>query len=112
MYIAIRRLKLKPGLLEEAIGRIEDEFVPLISTMPGFVDYIVMQAGEEEGVTISVFEMQEQAEESNRRAAEWVSQNLAPLAAGPHEIVVVGDIQFHKGKESKGEDLSSKRNTV
>jgi quinol monooxygenase YgiN len=98
MYIAIRRLKLQPGLVDEAIRRIEDGFVPLISAMPGFVDYIVMRAGEDGGVTISVFEMQEQAEESNRRAAEWISQNLAPLAAGPHEIVVVGDIQFRKGK--------------
>ncbi len=98
MYIAIRRMKVKSGLLEEAIQRIESGFVPIISTMPGYVEYIVMQAGEEEGVTISVFEKQEQAEESNKRAAEWFSQNLESLAAGSHEIVVEGDMWFRKWK--------------
>jgi heme-degrading monooxygenase HmoA len=98
MYIAIRRMKTKPGSLDEAVQRIENGFVPLISSMPGFGEYTVMQVGEDEGLTISVFETQEQAAESNRRAAEWVSENLAPLAAGPHEIVAVGNIRFRKGK--------------
>jgi hypothetical protein len=66
--------------------------------MPGFVEYTLMQVAEEEGLTISVFETKEQAEESNRKAAEWVSQNLAPLATGPYEIVEVGDMRFRKGK--------------
>lgn len=96
MYIAIRRLKVKSGLFDEATQRINNGFVPLISEMPGFVEYIVMQAGDETGVTISVFEKQEQAEESNRKAAAWVSQNLAPLAEGPHEIIAVSDIRFRK----------------
>jgi heme-degrading monooxygenase HmoA len=95
MYIAIRRMKVKSGLLGDAIQRIENRFVPLIRTMPGYVEYFVMQAGEEEGVTISVFERQEQAEESSRRAAEWVSQNLAAVVSGPSEIVSAGNIWFH-----------------
>jgi predicted NBD/HSP70 family sugar kinase len=98
MYIAIRRMKAKPSSLDEAVQRIENGFVPLISSMPGFGEYIVMQVGEDEGLTISVFETQEQAEESNRIAAGWIKENLAPLAAGPHEIVAVGNIRFRKGK--------------
>ena len=96
MYIAIRRMKVTSGQLDEAIQRIENGFVPLISTIPGYVEYTVMQAGEDEGVTISVFEKQEQAEESNRRAAEWFSQNLEPLAVEPHEVVAEGDMWFRK----------------
>ena len=96
MYIAIRRMKVKSGQLDEAMQRIEKGFVPLISTMPGYVEYIVMRAGEEGSVTISVFEKQEQAEESNKRAAEWFSQNLASLAAGPHEVVATGDMWFRQ----------------
>lgn len=98
MYAAIRRLKVKPGLIDEAVQRIENGFVPLISSVPGFVEYVGMQVGEDEGLTISFFETQEQAEESTRRAAEWVKQNLAPLAAGPHEIVAVGEVRFRKAK--------------
>jgi len=98
MYVAIRRLKAKPDLFDEAVQRIENGFVPLVSSMPGFVEYDVVQVGEHEGMSISFFETQEQAEESNRRSADWVKQNLAPLAAGPHEIVAVGEVRFHKRK--------------
>lgn len=75
MYIAIRRMKVKSGLIDEAIHRIENGFVPLIQNIPGFIEYTLMHVADEEGITISVFETQEQTEESNRRAAEWVSQN-------------------------------------
>jgi len=98
MYIAIRRMKVKPGELDEGMRRIENGFVPIISNVPGFVEYVGVQVGEDEGLTISFFETQEQAEESTRRAAQWVKQNLAPLDAGPHEIVAVGEVRFRKAQ--------------
>jgi hypothetical protein len=42
----------------------------------GFVEFDLVQVGEDVGVSITIFETQEQAEEANRRAAEWVKQNL------------------------------------
>ena len=98
MYVAIRRLKVQPGSIDEAIQRVENGLVPILSSVPGFVEYDMVQVGEDVGLTISFFETQEQAEESNRKAADWVKQNLAPLAAGPHEIVAVGEVRFRKGK--------------
>ena len=100
MYAAIRRIKVQPGSTDEVVQRAESGLVPIISSVPGFVEYDVVQVGEDVGITISVFETQEQAEESNRRAAEWVKQNLAPLAAGPLEIVAVGEVRVHKGKQT------------
>lgn len=98
MYIAIRRMKARSGFLDEAVHHIENGFVPLIRNMPGFVEYTLMHVAEEEVITINVFETQEQAEESNRRAAEWVSQNLVPMTAESHEIVAIGDIRLRKAK--------------
>jgi heme-degrading monooxygenase HmoA len=98
MYVAIRRLKAQPGSIDEAVRRVENGLVPILSSVPGFIEYDVVQVGEDVGLTISFFETQEQADESNRRAADWVKQNLAPLAAGPHEIVAVGEVRFRKGK--------------
>jgi heme-degrading monooxygenase HmoA len=100
MYVAIRRMKAQPGSIDEAVRRVEHGLVPILSSVPGFVEYDVVQVGEDVGVTISVFETQEQAEESNRRAAEWVKENLAPLAAGPLEIVGVGEVRVHKGRSA------------
>ncbi len=53
MYAPIRRLKVKPGLIDEVVQRIENGFVPIISSVPGFVEYVGVQVGEDEGLTIS-----------------------------------------------------------
>jgi hypothetical protein len=72
--------------------------VPIISSVTGFVEYVGVQVGEDVALTISLFETQEQAEESTRRAAEWIRQNMAPFAAGPHEIVAAGEVRFRKAR--------------
>ena len=59
----------------------QEEFVPLIRDMSGFVSYFILVPSEREEdiVSVSVFEDQQSAEESNRKAAEWVVQNLSEL---------------------------------
>ena len=96
MYAAIRRLKVQPGSIDEVTQRAESGLVPIISSVPGFVEYVGVQVGEDVALTISLFETQEQAEESTRRAMDWVKQNMAPFAAGQHEIVAVGEVRFRK----------------
>ena len=96
MYAAIRRIKVQPGSFDEIIRRAESELVPIISSVPGFIEYSGVQVGEDIALTISLFETQEQAEESTRRAMDWVKQNMAPFAAGQHEIVAVGEVRFRK----------------
>lgn len=99
MYMAIRQLKVQPGVMKEAIRLVETEMLPIISSMPGFIAYEMIQVGEDVGVTISLFETQEQTEASNTRAAEWVRPYLAPLAAGPHEILAQGLVRVRILKE-------------
>ena len=101
MYTAIRRLKVQPGVFDEVVQRDESGLVPILRSVPGFVAFDLVQIGEDEGVSISVFETQEQAEEANRKAAQWVTQNIVPLVAGPAEIVAVGELRLHKGKDSQ-----------
>ena len=101
MYAAIRRLKVQPGVFDEVVQRDESGLVPILRSVPGFVEFDLVQVGEDVGVSISVFETQEQAEEANRRAAEWLKQNVAPLAAGPPEIVAVGEVWLRKVKEAE-----------
>ena len=59
----------------------QEDFVPLIRDMSGFVSYFILVPSEREEdiVSVSVFEDQQSAEESNRKAAEWVVQNLSEL---------------------------------
>jgi len=101
MYTAIRRLKVRPGAFDEALKRDESGLVPLLRSAPGFVEFDLVQVGEDMGVSITIFETQEQADEANRRAADWVKQNIAPLVAGPAETLAVGEVRLRKGKEAE-----------
>ena len=98
MYMAIRRLKIRTGLIDEAVRLVGNELLPILSSMPGFVEYEVVQIGEDEGLTISIFETQEQAEESSKRAAEWVKPRFAQFAAGPLETVAEGSVCYREAR--------------
>lgn len=101
MYVAIRRLTVQPGVFDEVVQRDGEGLVPLLRSIPGFVEFDLVQVGEDVGVSILLFETQEQAEEANRQTAEWVKQNIVPLAAGPAEIVAVGEARLRQGKGSE-----------
>jgi len=79
----------------EAARRVNEGFVPIISQVPGFVAYYWVDAGGGVMVSTSVFEDQAGAEESNRRAADWVRQNIAPLLPSPPQITA-GEVVAHK----------------
>jgi hypothetical protein len=84
-YAAVRRYE---GVIEpaEAGRRVAEGFVPIIEGIPGFVDYHWIDAGGGVMVSISVFDDQAGAEESTRRAASWVAENLAELLPNPPQV--------------------------
>ena len=81
MFAAIRYYQADPPSIDEVVRRVQEEFVPLIREMRGFVSYFILVPSEREEdiVSVSVFEDQQSAEESNRKAAEWVVHNLSEL---------------------------------
>ncbi|MDQ4144098.1 MAG: hypothetical protein M3198_10225 [Actinomycetota bacterium] len=94
MYATVRRYEgvTDPG---EAGRRVEEGFVPIISAVPGFLAYYWVDAGNGVMVSTSVFESREGAEESNRKAADWVKENLASLLPNPPEITA-GEVVAHQ----------------
>jgi heme-degrading monooxygenase HmoA len=81
MFAAIRYYQADPPSIDEVVRRVQEDFVPLIRDMRGFVSYFILVPSEREEdiVSVSVFEDQQSAAESNRKAAEWVVQNLNEL---------------------------------
>ena len=86
MYAMIRRYE---GVTDasEAARLVRKSFVPLISKIHGLVAYYVIDAGEGEFVSVSIFRDKLTAEESNRRASGWVQENIAALLPNPPQIV-------------------------
>jgi hypothetical protein len=87
MYTSIRRYNVKHDSVNEAIGRAEKGFVPIISKAPGFLVYDLVDTGNDTMTTISTFQDQAEAEKSNVLAADWVKEILASLITEPPTIM-------------------------
>jgi hypothetical protein len=56
IYAVLRCIQVQPHFVEESVQRIKLGLVPLLRKEPGFVEMYVILVGEEEGVSISIFE--------------------------------------------------------
>jgi len=85
-YAVIRTYHVQPGGTAEVVRRARTGFLPLISRTPGFEAWYLLDAGSDTLVAVSVFKNQAGAEESTRRAAQWVKANLAELLPSPPAV--------------------------
>jgi antibiotic biosynthesis monooxygenase len=86
-YMAIRRYHIIPGTGEEFLHRVQAGFVPIISRMPGFIAYDALQIGNDQIVSISVFNTPVGVIESTPRALQWIQENIAGLIQGMPEVM-------------------------
>jgi hypothetical protein len=96
MYVAVRRYE---GVSDpQKVARlVEEDFVPVISEMPGFIAYYCVDAGDGVMVSTSVFEHKDAEEQSSFRAGEFVAEDLARLAPNPPQVTA-GEVAVHKAK--------------
>ena len=78
--------------LFDLLGQREEDVKDLISGVPGFVNYAAFRSGDG-GVTVTVCEDKAGTDESSRRAAEWVKENVGASANPP--AVTEGDTVLH-----------------
>jgi hypothetical protein len=69
-----------------------DEVKDLIGGVPGFVSYTAVRSGEG-GVTVTVCQDKTGTDESSRRAAEWVKENVGATTNPPS--ITEGDTVAH-----------------
>ena len=94
MYIAVRRYE---GVTDtKKVAQLAREgFLPIISEMPGFVAYYLVDAGDGVTVSTSVFEHKDAEEQSTFRAGEFVAEHLAPLMPNPPQVTA-GEVAAYK----------------
>ncbi len=89
MYAIVRRYTGAEGLIDTLVRR-QDEVRQLIGSVVGFVSYQAIRSGDQL-ITVSVCHDRVGAEETTRRAAEWVRQQV-PVDQVRVPEVVVGDL--------------------
>jgi hypothetical protein len=91
MYATIRRYTPKTGTTKQTIdelkNRIEEKFTPMVQEIRGFHTYGVVNVGNKELVSISIFEDRNGAAESTRRSAEFVQRDPLKDQLGKPEIL-------------------------
>lgn len=85
MNAVVRHYKGSPELADE-LARRSGEVEELIRGVDGFVAYFLVKTADGTA-SISVFDDQAGTEESTRRAAAFVKENLASIEAGPPEVL-------------------------
>lgn len=86
-YLTVRRYDSVSDS-KEAARRIQEEFIPLVRKIPGFISYYWVDEGDGVMVSVSVYATREAEEESNRAAADYVKQHqqIARLLPKPPQI--------------------------
>ena len=91
MYASIRRYTAKTSTTNETIkdlkNRIEEKFTPIVQEIRGFHSYGVVNVGNKDLVTISIFDDRNGATESTRRAAEFVQKDPMKDQLGKPEVL-------------------------
>jgi hypothetical protein len=83
MYAVVRSYS-GPGASElfDLLGQREEDVKNLIGAVPGFVSYAAFRSGDG-GITVTVCQDKTGTDESSRRAAEWVKENVSSMANPP-----------------------------
>jgi len=96
MYVAVRRYE---GVTDtqKVAKLLEEDFLPIISEMPGFVAYYCIDAGDGVMVSTSVFEHKDAEEQSTFRAGEFVAEDLGRLSPNPPQVTAGEVVAFKAG---------------
>jgi len=85
-YGVMRRYRGVVGSVTDMASKVEREFVPIVSTVPGFASYTLIDAGDGTVITLSAFRDQAGADASTQKAAGWIKENMAQLLPNAPEV--------------------------
>jgi hypothetical protein len=95
MFASMRRYRLAADRSDEFMRRVDESFADRIAGQPGFVSYLLIDCGEGDLFTLSLFAEAGQAEASRALAQRWTTDELA-------------DIDFTRFEPIRGESAVSR----
>jgi len=100
MFATIRRYEaIDETRTDELIKKVDETLVPLLSKLPGFGGYQLINAGDGVVSSISFFETSEQADESTRVASVWVRDEELEAAIPHAPKITAGEVVVGKPLE-------------
>jgi hypothetical protein len=86
MYASFRRYRIGAGSIDDAMHLADTELADRLAEEPGFVDYQVVATGDDEIMSMTIFDDEERCLASNDMAAEFVREHLAAFQVERLEV--------------------------
>jgi hypothetical protein len=100
MFATIRRYEaVDQSRTDELIKTADETLVPILSELPGFSGYYLIEAGNGVLSSISFFDTSAHADESNLAASDWVREHKLDTALPNPPKVTSGKVVVHKTRE-------------
>ncbi len=96
MFATVRRYE---GVKDQeaAAKKVDEIFVPLISALPGFIEYLWIDLGDGAMMSITVFKSLSEAIAANEKSRVWVKAHLSSVLS-PSVRIEAGAIVAYKRK--------------
>ena len=96
MQATIRRYEgVDAARTNEVVEKVNETLVPQLRELPGFSGYYVIDAGNGVISSISLFDTAEQAEESTKLVAEWITDENLDTAIPNAPKITSGKVVAH-----------------
>ena len=100
MFATIRRYDaVDQSRTDELVKQADETLVPILSDLPGFNGYYLIDAGNGVFSSISFFDTSAHADDSNQVASDWVREQKLETALPNPPKVTGGEIVVHKTRE-------------
>ena len=96
MHATIRRYEgVDTSRINEVVGKVDETFVPQMRELPGFAGFFVIEADRGVLSSISLFETSAQADESDKVAKNWISDENFGMALPNAPKITSGKVLAH-----------------
>ena len=86
-YGTVRRWKLQPGKMNEALGLFRSQLLPLLSSTPGFVNVAILESGPDEFLSLGAWRDHASAQEATRHLMAFIQEHAGNVVVGPPEML-------------------------
>jgi hypothetical protein len=96
MHATIRRYEgVDVTRMNEVTSKVKETLVPQLRELPGFAAYYLIEAGNGVVSSLGLFETSEQAEESTKVVAKWISDENLSAAIPNAPKITSGKVVAH-----------------
>ena len=99
MFATIRRYEgVDPARTSEITGKVNETLIPELSKLDGFAGYYLIEAGNGVLSSLGLFERQEQADESSKLVAKWITDEHLDKAIPNAPKITSGKVVAHSDR--------------